>query len=73
MVRVLISGGTGTVARRLASILIEKNYDILLATRRLGETLPAPAIQVGNIDGKTDWKDALNQIDVVIHLSCPNN
>lgn len=69
MVRVLISGGTGTVARRLASILIEKNYDILLATRRLGETLPAPAIQVGNIDGKTDWKDALNQIDVVIHLA----
>jgi len=69
MVRVLISGGTGTVARRLVTILVEKNYDVLLATRRLSETLPAPAIQVGDIDRQTDWKAALYQIDVVVHLA----
>ncbi len=69
MARVLITGGTGVVAQNLASNLSTKEYDVLLATRGTVSALPVPTFRIGNIDGETNWKEALHKIDIVIHLA----
>ncbi|MGY9000290.1 MAG: NAD-dependent epimerase/dehydratase family protein [Rhodospirillales bacterium] len=69
MVRVLITGGSGSIAQVLADELLNLNFDVLLATRQSNGEFRAPAIQVGDVDGNTSWGDALHQVNVVVHLA----
>jgi len=68
--RFLITGASGFVGRSLGVEAIRRGLCVRGAVRT-PHPLPAgvePAI-VGPIDGKTNWTDALNDVDVVIHLA----
>ena len=68
--RVMVTGANGFVGRAVCAEAIRRGFRIKGATRSAHE-LPIgaePAI-VGKIDDKTDWTDALRDVDVVIHLA----
>ncbi len=69
---VLVTGATGFVGRHLLPALHQDNWQITAAlrtTNNLESDLPLTPIQVGTIDGETDWQHALQNIDTVIHLA----
>jgi nucleoside-diphosphate-sugar epimerase len=57
MVRVLITGGSGSIAQVLADELLNLNFDVLLATRQSNGEYRAPAIQVGDVD--CQWQNKI--------------
>ena len=68
--RFLITGASGFVGRSLCIEAVRRGLCVRGAVRS-PHPLPAgvePAM-VGPIDGKTNWTDALNDVDVVIHLA----
>ena len=72
MKSILITGATGFVGRNLIPLLLQQNYSIKIAVR--STVNPAFAtqltvVQVGDINGDTEWQFALQDIDVVIHLA----
>jgi len=63
--RVLVTGAGGFVGRSLVPFLIEQGWEVREAARS-----PRPsAIVVGDIDGTTDWRAALDGCDAVVHLA----
>src|SRR5690625_2913741 len=70
---VLITGANGFVGRHLSSVLLSLDWEVRgsVRTESASKSLVS-AVQpyvVGNIDGGTDWKSALNGVDVVVHLA----
>ena len=65
--RLLVTGATGFVGRQLIPLLTAHGYHVRAATRRPAEY--ADAFVVGEIGPKTDWEQALEGIDCVIHLA----
>ena len=65
---ILVTGATGFIASHLLPRLDQQGWQIVAALRS-PRPLPVKTIIVGNIDGNTDWQDALKDIDVVIHLA----
>lgn len=68
----LITGATGFIASHLLPILAAQDYQITAATRRdftFSELSKVSSVKVGEIDGETDWRQALQGIDIVIHLA----
>ena len=68
--RVLVTGANGFVGLSLCAELRHRGYQVRAAVRAPGR-LPADmeAVAVGEIDGGTDWADALRDVDTVIHLA----
>jgi nucleoside-diphosphate-sugar epimerase len=64
---ILLTGATGFVGRALAARLVADGWCVRPATRRRGQL--ADAAVVGNIDGHTDWRAALDGVETVIHLA----
>lgn len=66
----MISGAAGFVGKALCAELLRRGQSVS-ATVRSGSSLieKAEAIIVGAIDSKTNWADALRDVDVVIHLA----
>lgn len=68
--RVLVTGATGFVGRAVLARLHAGGYRVRGAARRM----PADAdpgvdwTVVGEVDGATDWRAALSDVDCVIHL-----
>jgi len=69
MVRVLITGGSGSVAQLLAEELLKQNFDVLLASRSPNTSFKGSKILVGDINRNTSWFEALKRVDVVVHLA----
>jgi nucleoside-diphosphate-sugar epimerase len=72
MKTILVTGATGFIASHLIPILHQQDCKIIAAVRSLPHfTLPASVntIVVGNIDENTNWKEALKDVDIVIHLA----
>lgn len=68
--RLLVSGANGFVGRALCTELVKRGLRVRGATREaclLDDAVEN--IAVGDIDEYTDWRDALRDIDVVIHLA----
>ncbi len=65
---VLVTGATGFVGTHLCDYLEAEEFLFRKAVRRNvdGEE---QAIVVGDIDGQTDWSQALDGIEVVVHLA----
>ena len=66
----LITGANGFVGRALCKELSQKGYAVRAAVR--SENVKFNDIErtvVGAIDGKTDWMNALQDVDAVIHLA----
>lgn len=66
--RVLITGATGFVGRELISAA--RSFGLRAALR----SAPVPglaveSVMVGDIDGRTNWTEALSGIDCIVHLA----
>jgi nucleoside-diphosphate-sugar epimerase len=73
-VRLLITGATGFVGRRLVVDALAAGFDVTAAVRdlaRAAAVLPAAVrcVDVGDLGPDTDWTDALDGADVVIHCA----
>ncbi|WP_036487782.1 NAD-dependent epimerase/dehydratase family protein [Myxosarcina sp. GI1] len=69
--KVLITGATGFIGSRLIPRLERENNCQLYAAIRHQQQLPTTVtpIVVGEIDGNTEWNQALKDIDTVVHLA----
>ena len=69
--KILITGGTGFVGAGLINRLLADSASPLAAVRREANfcLLRCPVVKVGNIDGNTDWINALTGISCVVHLA----
>ncbi|MBT8470170.1 MAG: NAD-dependent epimerase/dehydratase family protein [Deltaproteobacteria bacterium] len=76
--KVLVTGGTGFVGTHLLPVLERAGHSLTLAMRDSGAEARLPkAIAsrqpriavVGDIDERTDWRDALQDCNAVIHLA----
>jgi nucleoside-diphosphate-sugar epimerase len=71
MDRILITGANGFVGRQLCRSLVRKGLGVKAAVRRT-ETAPAEEIDyipVGDIGPDTDWSEALDGVNLVVHLA----
>jgi len=64
MTRVLITGANGFVGKALCDHLAAKGYDLVRAVRQSGGD-----ISVGDLSDKTDWRQALEGVESVVHLA----
>ena len=65
----LITGANGFVGRLLCEELRLRGQSVRAAVRSARQDEGIDKIEVGNIDGETDWLEALQGVDVVIHLA----
>lgn len=70
MRRILITGANGFIGQSLCAAAALRGFQVKGAVREACE-LPDEIVPVivGEIDGKTNWAEALRDIDVVIHLA----
>jgi nucleoside-diphosphate-sugar epimerase len=72
MKNILFTGATGFIGSYLLPILSQQKLQITAAVRKnLSQSLSGSIriVKVGNIDEKTNWQEALEGIDIVIHLA----
>lgn len=69
MTKVLVTGATGFVGRRLVSALITEGHEVRCAVSQKIDWLKAEQVVVNRLDCDPDWSEALEGIDVVIHLA----
>ncbi len=68
--KVLVTGASGFVGKKLCVHLIEHGHQIVAAVRNEAKRVDGiHCIYTGSIDEKTDWGPALKEVDAVIHLA----
>lgn len=68
--KVLVTGASGWVGRALCERLLLEGVSVSAALRSAVPMLPGcEVVQVGAIDEQTDWRAALADVDLVIHLA----
>ncbi len=72
--RVIIAGGSGFVGKRLQEKLVEKNYDVVVLTRRNMDHQNRSNISFVKWDGKTPdgWQDQIEDSYGIINLAGDN-
>jgi uncharacterized protein len=71
--RILVTGGTGLVGRRLLARLAERGEEALVLSRQANPLLPAGCIPVlGDAAAPGPWLDQLDGCQAVIHLAGEN-
>ena len=68
MTRVLVTGASGFVGKRLCEYLEDKGFDVTRAVRYTDGAVK-DACSVGSIGPDTNWSEALTGVDVVVHLA----
>jgi nucleoside-diphosphate-sugar epimerase len=70
---VLITGAAGFIGRHLVLALKQHGWNVRAAVRNRDQFALLPegvtAVEVGEIDGKTNWKLAVSGVEMVIHLA----
>jgi nucleoside-diphosphate-sugar epimerase len=70
MPKILVTGASGFVGKSLTAQLRRQGHIVCAATRSKATALDgADVAAVGEINGDTDWAEALKYADVVIHLA----
>jgi nucleoside-diphosphate-sugar epimerase len=70
MKRVLVTGASGFVGLHLCPFLIGKGYAVRAAQRRrCADLSPFEQVEIGEISADSDWRSALDGVDVVVHLA----
>ena len=72
--RVAVTGASGFVGQAVITELLSRQYDVHAVVRSLDKNAPvlARAIQtfsVGDIGPDTDWRDALTEVDCIVHCA----
>ena len=69
--KVLITGGTGMVGKRLVQTLTDKGYEVAVITRKVKNQPSQPNVTYYKWDFEKDVidEDALNDTDAIIHLA----
>lgn len=69
---VLITGGSGFVGKSLIKTLsMDQRYSLIASTRRTHGSFPSGVRGVSGqeLDGDTDWQEALTDVGIVVHLA----
>lgn len=70
MLRILVTGASGFVGKLLTAKLFQQGHAVRAAVRAISPPIyNAEVVIVGDINGDTDWLEALSGVDVVIHLA----
>lgn len=71
MSRMLVTGATGFVGRTLCHTLMEAGLQVRAAVRRSTSALPdgIEQVLVGDIDSRTEWERALQEVDTIVHAA----
>lgn len=67
--RILLTGINGFVGHSVAPFFVERGYEVIGAGRREFKCDGVKFVPVSRIDRYTHWGDALNGVEVVIHLA----
>jgi len=71
--KVLVTGASGFIGRALCEHLLQQGWSVRAATRLVPPAtamLPGTEmVRIAVVDGGTDWSDALNGVDAVVHLA----
>lgn len=69
--KILLTGATGFVGSALLQrIITDELYDLTIAVRRsVDASSNVRAVQIADITAETDWTEALQSIDIVIHTA----
>lgn len=69
--RILISGASGFIGQAACRCLSETGHEVIGVVRSRQSILPQgiTRLEVGEIDGNTDWGGSLSKIDAVVHLA----
>ena len=74
---VLVTGANGFIGRVLCDKLIADGYQVRGAVRGAVQMTALPSgvegAMVGNIGPETDWSEALDGIDGIVHLAAKTN
>lgn len=66
---ILVTGASGFIGQSLIEHLAKDPRGVRAAVRRPSDRLRATQVVVGDMDGRTDWSDALNGVTVVVHAA----
>ncbi|MEI6986564.1 MAG: NAD-dependent epimerase/dehydratase family protein [Rhodospirillaceae bacterium] len=71
MTRVLVTGATGFIGRALMPQLLDRGWKVRAALRISDSTLPdgVELVTVGDVADLPDWRPALKEVDLVVHLA----
>lgn len=67
--RILLTGSTGFVGSVITAQFKNSDSQLCPVVRYIKDDSPQSAIEVGDIDGNTDYSRALSGVDVVIHVA----
>jgi nucleoside-diphosphate-sugar epimerase len=70
MARFLVTGATGFIGQHLVAHLRAADHSVRRGLRRAAAAVPGVQdLLVGEINERTDWRRALDAVDVVVHLA----
>jgi nucleoside-diphosphate-sugar epimerase len=70
ILKVLVTGADGFVGSALCEALSQRGHSVRRALRGTGASFrPGADVAMGDLGAATNWKDALSDIEVVIHLA----
>ncbi|MBI2786936.1 MAG: NAD-dependent epimerase/dehydratase family protein, partial [Legionella longbeachae] len=69
MSKILVTGATGFIGRRLVPALLLAGHEVRCAVSKPIDWLNTEQVIVNKLESESDWSEALSKIDVVIHLA----
>lgn len=72
--RAIITGGSGTIGRRLSPLLLEAGYEVIVLSRRPGNYVFADGVRAVQWDGRSasGWGDLADGAGAIINLAGQN-
>lgn len=69
MSKILLTGATGFIGRSLVPALLSAGHEVRCAVWQKVDTLNTEQVVINKLELQTDWTEALDGIDIVIHLA----